>query len=318
MGKEFNRLGEIFSGPDVPKIKITQESQPDKPMRRFKIEFKGQKFDFVELESSEPSTTLLVHYPGFAEDAEQYAEYMHYSMGKSLCVLTLKGYGEVFSKESVMAVMEKAIQLISKRSVIFQGDSFGAAVVYDLISDPANTEFLKRNNVVSAILETPFLDKEHLQSRARLIPDKILMRASMLFDKMRSGRVLKSASGSGKRSGLVELSDSQKKSMLIEALREKTAERKIEMPVHVVFSQGESISDNNKITKTLQSQTKEISFSTFKSADDSSHNIADNALENMWGEEKKVIDGFVKPIYSILSGTKPESAQNRSTGETNN
>ena len=147
-----------------------QESQLVEQRRTFSIEIKGQKFNFFEIQSAEPSDTLLAHLPGFGEDAEQYAEPMHISMGKSYCTLALKGYGETYSRESLAEALGQAIALSGKQNTILHGDSFGAGVVYDLISDPAGREFLTRNNVRGAILEPQFLDKntseaEHDQSQ---------------------------------------------------------------------------------------------------------------------------------------------------------
>ena len=213
---------------------------------------------------------------------------MHSVMGKSYCVLGLKGYGEAYSRESLMGALGQAIQSSGKQNTILHGDSFGAGVVYDLISDSTAREFLQRSNVVGAILETPFLDKEHLKSKARLLPNSILLRGSMLFDKVRNLKSL------APQQDLVELSSSQKKSILIEALREKTTNKKIGVPVHLVFAENESLSDNKKILETLQSQAGKISFSTVMSEDDNGHHVKSNEYENMWRREKEVIEGFIK------------------------
>ena len=233
---------------------------------------------------------MLIHLPGFGEDAEQYAEPMHVLMEKSYRTVALKRYGEVFSRELLVEALGQVIQSSGKQNTVFHGDSFGAAVVYDLISNPADREFLKRNNVVGAILEAPFLDKNHLKGKARLIPDEVLIRGSMLFDKVRNLRSLTP------RQDMVELSPSEKKSIIREALREKKGERKIEVPIHVVFVEDESLSDNEKIMKTLQSQGQEVSSITVMSADDNRHHIADGQYEDMWREEKEAIDVFVKPV----------------------
>lgn len=293
MAQNFENSKKVLSEPAFSDAKNTLEFLPGEQKRSFSIEVRGQKFDFLEIASAESSSTLLLHLPGFGEDAEQYAEPMHILMGKSYCTLALKGYGEAYSKESLVEALEQAIQLSGKQNTVLHGDSFGAAVVYDLISDPVGGEFLKRNNVVGAILETPFLDKEHLRAGARSIPDNILLRGSMLFDQVRGLRSL------APQQGLVELSRFQKKSMLSEALRKKTAERKIEVPVHVVFSQNESLSDNGKIIQTLQSQAKEISSSVVMSANDNGHHIASDAYENMWRNEKEAADDFIRtaPTY---------------------
>jgi pimeloyl-ACP methyl ester carboxylesterase len=289
---------EIFSGSGTSEAKNIPESQLDEQGRRFEIEIRGQKFGFFEIQSVGPSNTLLVYFPGFGEDAEQYVKPMHVLMGKSYCTLALKGYGEAYSRESLVEALGQAIQLSGKQNTILQGNSFGAAVVYDLVSDPAGREFLKRNNVVGAILETPVLDKEHLHSRARLIPDNILTRGALLLDSMRSLNSMRSLRSLAPAQGSVELSHSQKKSMIREALREKTADRQIEVPVHVVFTQNENLSDNGKIIQTLQSQAKKISSSTVMSADDNGHHVADDQYEYMWREEKKVIDGFVNQDFT--------------------
>jgi hypothetical protein len=290
MKESFDFPKENISGTSSPEVKNVSEFQHHEKMRSFEIEFEGQKFKFLEIQSAGSSDTLLVHLPGFGEDAEQYIVPMNILMGKSYCVLALKGYGETYSKESLMGALGQAIQLSGKQNTILHGDSFGAGVVYDLISDPDTGEFLKRNNVVGAILETPFLDKGHLHSKARLLPDKILLKGSMLFDKMRNLKSL------APQQGIVELSTSQKKSMLGEALREKTTNKKIEVPVHVVFAEKESLSDNEKIMETLQSQAEKISSNTVMSAEDNGHHIENNAYESMWQEEKKVIDGFVESV----------------------
>jgi len=265
--------------------------QRNEQSRSFTIEVRGQKFDFLEIQSAEPSDTLLAHLPGFGEDVELYAEPMHILMGKSYCTLALKGYGETYSRESLAEALGQAIALSGKPNTILHGDSFGASVVYDLISDPAGREFLTRNNVRGAVLEAPFLDKEHLRSGARAIPDTILLRGSLMFDRIRGLKSL-----APKQEGLVKLSPSEKKSILSEALREKTTEKSINVPVHIVLVQNESLSDNRKIMETIRRQTKNVSSSTVMSAGDNGHHIADNEYEPMWKKEKEAIDSFIKPL----------------------
>src|SRR3989338_9795082 len=99
---------EISPQPDTLDPKNDRESLSEEQKKEFTIESGGQKFDFLEIQSASPSNTLLVHLPGFGEDAEQYAKPMHILMGKSYCTLTLKGYGEAFSKEALVEALEQA------------------------------------------------------------------------------------------------------------------------------------------------------------------------------------------------------------------
>ncbi|MFA6520671.1 MAG: alpha/beta hydrolase [Candidatus Paceibacterota bacterium] len=278
----------LTGNPATSHILETQKNPESKKGRRFSVEVKGHKFDFIEFHSAEPSDTLILHFPGFGEDAEQYAESMNTLMGESYYTLALEGYGEKFSGEYLIEALEQALTLSGKHRVVFHGISFGAGVAYDLISNPVVRDFLKRNNVVGAILEAPVLDNRHLRRALRIAGEKTLMRAGMLFDKMRDLKSL------APKKGLVKLSHSQKESMLSEALREKTTDRKIELPVYVVFSKDESISDNEKIRETLESQAKNMSFSIVASAEDNGHHIADDKYESMWKAEKEIIDGFVE------------------------
>ena len=164
--------------------------------------------------------------------------------------------------------------------------------MYDLIGDPDGRVFLKENNVAGAVLEAPFLDKDHLRSNARSIPDNILIRGGLLFDKVRNLNSLNPGRG------LVQLSRAQKKNVLREALREKTTEKKIEIPIYVVLAENESLSDNEKIMETLKDQAMEMASTFVASADDNGHHIADNTYENMWGKEREAIEGFVKDAVS--------------------
>jgi hypothetical protein len=291
MKERFEHSKKIFPESGIPGAENIPDSQPDKQKKEFEVESGGQKFDFIELQSAEPSNVLVLHFPGFAVDAEQYAESMHGSMEKSFCTIALKSYGEAYSRESIVEALGRAIQVSGKQNVILHGNSFGAAVVYDLISDPNGREFLRGNNVVGAVLETPVLDKEHLQSRIRLVPDRILVVGALGLDTIRDLRSFGPAI-----LGLVKLSRSQKKSILLEALREKTAGREIDVPIHVVFTKNENISDNRKIMETLQSQAKEISSNTVMSADDMGHHVADDSYGDMWRSEEKAIEGFVKTV----------------------
>ena len=111
-----------------------------------------------------------------------------------------------------------------------------------------------------------------------------------------------------KQQRLVELSSSEKKSILSEALREKTTEKSIGVPVHIVLVQNESLSDNEKIMATIRSQAKNVSSSTVMSAGDNGHHIADKEYEPMWKKEKEVIAGFVKVLAYPL-GVKSETDQ---------
>ena len=270
------------------KVENTAEVQLDEQRRDFEIEIKGQRFGFSEIQPAHPSDTLLVHLPGFGEDTKQYIEPMHNVMGKSHCTLALNGYGETYSKEQLISALEQAIQKSGKQHVILHGSSFGAGVAYDLIS---TGEFVTRNKIVGAILETPFIDKKHLKSRVRSLPDSVLLRGSILFEKVRN---LKSLAPS--QEGLLALTSAQKRSIITEALREKTnnSGQKVTTPIHLIFVENESISDNEGIVETLQSQAESISFSTFPSADDNGHHIKQDAYEHMWLEEKRVKDEFTR------------------------
>ena len=81
--------------------------------------------------------------------------------------------------------------------------------------------------------------------------------------------------------------------MLLEVLKEKTLGRKIDIPVYVVFSEKENLSDNGKIMETLQSQAKEVNFKIVESSHNVKHQIAEDQYGNMWKEEKKIIKDFV-------------------------
>jgi hypothetical protein len=281
-------MSETFEGSKYERFH--PESQLDESVRRFSIEANGQTFDFIEIQSAEPSDTLLLHFPGFGEDAEQYANSMHFNMQKSFCTVALKGYGEIYSRTALVEALKQIIQSSGKHNIVFHGDSFGAGILYDLISDPINNSFITDNNIRGAILEAPFLDKRHLQSRTRMVPDAVIIRGGLLYDRIRNLNSL-----TPKREGLIELTPLQKKTVISEALRDKTTDKLIEIPIHVVFAQNEDLSDNQKIMATLKSQGKEISFSTVKSADDKiGHHIADNEYDQMWRKEKEAIEGFIK------------------------
>ena len=263
------------------------ENQLPKNARRFAIEVRGSTFKFLELKAGKPSDVLLVHFPGFREDGPHYAVSMHRELGQVHDTLALDGYGETFSRELLVEALSRAIQQTGKQKIILHGTSFGSSVVYDLISDPVAKDFLKSAHVFGAILETPFLDKQHLKSRTRLLPDRSFMRGAEMLD-----RIIGNARSLGsQQEGSVDLPKSQQRSLLQEAIREKTVEgRTITIPIHVVLAENENLSDNAKIIKTLESQATEISTSTVKSAEESGHRIADEEYEPMWKKERAFMD----------------------------
>jgi hypothetical protein len=237
----------------------------------------------VLLKAENAATTLLVHFPGLGANAESYAKSVHDAMGRTYDTLSFLRYGETYAREALMGAIEQAIQSSDKDHTVLHGGSFGAAVIYDLISDPACREFLKRNNVIGAILETPILDKKHLRSAASKMPDRALINAAVLMNSARSGNL-------GRE--LVELSSGERRSILQEALREKTENRKIETPVYAVFSENDNLGDNLKIRDTLQSQAEKMDSMAVASSDKMGHHVADDQYWPMWQKEKEVVRQF--------------------------
>ncbi len=252
-------------------------------VKKTSIEAGGEKFNFLELKPSQPSSILILNFPASTGTSEKYIEYMYASMGKDVSIISLEDYSEKYSRQHLVDAFEKLIMSTGeKQNIVLHGISFGSTVVYDLMSDPTMQDFIKKNNVVGAILETPVLDKNHLISKARFVPDEVIMRGIRLRGKMRE---------------FYDLNKSKDTSHLFqEALRIKTTDRNIELPVHCIFALDEDLSDNEKITQTLQNQTKQVSFGFVRSETDKGHHIANDEYGRMWKEERKIISNFTENL----------------------
>ncbi len=257
------------------KVVPDAEQVPESLKQRFEIEVGREKFEFTLLPSIKPSDTLLFHFPGFMVDGEEYVEPMHYEMDQRFNTLTFKGYGEHYTKESLVQAIEQALQSEHMKNVVLHGSSFGSSVVYDLITDPQYQEFIEKNGIVGAILETPVLGKDHINRKFRILPTNVLI------------------------AGAVRLAESRKENprtldvaRFAEMLREKTEDKKISIPLHVVFAEHDTLLDNEKTMATLQQQAVDITSQVVESAKGNrGHQVAD--YEDMWHSEKEVVLNFV-------------------------
>ena len=246
--------------------------------KNFEIEIEKERFDFTLLPSAQPSHTLVIHFPGFTQDGEEYAEPMHYETGQSHTTLTFKEYGENYSKAVLTKAIEQALEVSDMRNqiIVLHGTSFGSSVIYDLISDPEYKEFLDKIGVAGVIMETPVLDKSHLNAKYRSLPDDVLV------------------SGAAKLADLSAIRRENKpldEARFTELLREKTIDKKITIPVHVVFAAHDRLVDNRKIADTLRNQSAEFTSQVVPSASSrAGHHVAE--YESTWNSEKKVIDDF--------------------------
>lgn len=255
--------------------------RPEYRGRHFEVEVAGQMFDFIEWESDEPSDTLIVHLPSIRADGEEYTENMHYGMDRKFNALTLRDYGVGYARDRIIQAIGAAIERGGARAVVFHGTSFGASVVYDLISDPALQDFLQEHRVAGAILESPILDKNHLNSTFRLLPEAILVKGASRFAEMSA--YVEAKVKRVERRDLTHL--------LAEVLREKTTDKRITLPVHAVFTDKESLADPEKTRRTLEAGSNKVSFTVVASASGRHGHQPQNYLE-MWRGEKDVIEQF--------------------------
>ena len=262
--------------------RLTQRSRPNEEpwpeleRRNFRIEKAERIFEFAEIQPTEPSNVLVLHFPGFGMDGIADAESIHVSMGQKYHTLALKGYGHIYSRDALVEAISSAIQITGQgKKVVLQGNSFGATIIYDLVSDQKTRDFLERNNIVGAILETPVLDRMHLAAKLKNLPDAMLVWGAQQIAQIRSGPI-----GRGK-----ELD----KHMLQEALRVKSG-GKIEIPIHVIFAQNESLANNEQTLVTLQKQAEKMSIDTVSSSPSNGHVIAN--YEAMRESEIAIVDRF--------------------------
>lgn len=264
--------------------------RPDAQKRTIEVKIGDKEFEFVEFQSREPSNTAIVHFPAFAIDGEKDAENLHYVMEQRYATLALKDYGEEYSHDALKKALEKAVRESGKSNVVLHGASFGAGVIYDLISDASDPDFAEANNIRGAILETPALGKSHFNKRIRSVPDSILISGGRKFSKAVSHLSGPDSAVAGYREPGREMNQN----MIAELFREKTAGRKIHIPIHVVFAEHDHLVDNDEVLKTVRSQSSEVSFQTVPSTAKSLRHQID--YENTWKQERAVIEGFVGRI----------------------
>ena len=260
--------------------------QPKAQKRIFEVESAGKTFEFVEFIAREPSDTLLLRLPAIGINAEEEAEGVHYSMEQKYNTLTLKEYGDEYSHDALKHAVEKAIRASGKRHAILHGTSFGAGVIYDLMSDPGDTDFAKSNNIKGAILETPALGKNAFNKRFRTVSDSILIASGVKISRMVS------ASGAGTGTvGYRKPGQELKPNIMAELFRQKTDGRKLHIPLHVVFAEDDHLIDNAKTLEILKSQCTDLSFETVPSTAKSLRHQIDYG--RVWKKERAVIDRFI-------------------------
>ncbi len=231
---------------------IDEEPWYDLKKETFEVEGGGKQFKFVEIQPTEPSNVLIVHFPGLGKDGEKEAEAAHIGMGQRYSTMALKSYGREHSRDILVSAIKTAIGMRGAgKKIVLHGGSLGAAVVYDFIGDVQNHEFLRGNNVVGAILETPVLDREHLSPLLRKLPNSMLTSGATGF--VRSGN------------GMEDKGEKIDVDILKEALREKTVGKFIEIPTHVIFAERDSLADNDKTLATLRAQAKMLTHDSAES-----------------------------------------------------
>ena len=248
--------------------------------QRFHIRGGDRDFELVEIKSPEFSDALLMCFPGFRIDGEKETEHVHAGMNRQYDTASIRGYGEMYSRDAVFAAITNAIQNIGPgRQVVLHGTSFGAGVIYDFITDPHNRDVL-RQYVAGVILETPVLDKRHLSSMLRQRSDVWLTESAHIF---------------GRAFGDVQSHQSSSyDSMIPEALREKTQEKIITLPLHIVFAENDFLVDNEKTLTTLRQQAEgqEVTTETVPHRKGNRHKIADPAAVR--NSEAKAVERFCR------------------------
>jgi|GEM_PF-4624086 len=258
------------------------------PQKIANIEAEGQTFSFVQMEASTPSNTWVLHLPGFNADGEEYSGSMYKSMDGAYNAIALKTYQEPFAYNNLKKAIEDAIRLSGGGDIVLHGNSFGSMIVYGLISNPSDQEFLQRNNIKGAILETPVLDKDHLNVKLRNVDDKALLSRANLF--IASG-VSKLSDNYALGGGAVRFQKNElNKQMVAEVLRRKTENSLISTPTYVIFAEDDMLIDNQLIQATLNTQVKNLSTLTIASKGRHRHHAAD--YDAMWKAEKIMVEKF--------------------------
>jgi hypothetical protein len=246
----------------------------------------GKKFEFAAFHPERPSETALVLFPALAMDGSQDAEGLYHVLGQKYDTFAFKNYGEEYSRDSVREALFEVMRKVGRKHVVLHGASFGAGIIYDLISDPATSHDLEQAGVRGAILETPALDKNHFNRRFRSVPDPVLISGGMAMSRAISN--VSRPGVAGHRAPGQKLTQSEFAALL----REKTVGRKVRVPVHVVFAEGDRLVDNRKTLQTLRSQCENISFETVPSTSRSLHHQID--YEAVWRKEPSVIERFAE------------------------
>ena len=245
--------------PNVPTGNLEQAveiTSPENKKETFMVEEGGQQFEFTFIPSSTPTELTLLHLPGLRAGG---------GGGNNLIPiqreldgvtngLALSYYMEPYSKDNLRGAIQKALEIKAKGPVIMHGHSYGASLVYDLVSDDRGADFIKTNNIAGVILESPVIDKDNMSPRIRNFPDRIILAMSGALSNF-----------APPPEGIASSKELDRQ-MMAEVLRLKTKGGKIDISVLVSFAEADKLIDRETSLKTLQELSSSISAQIYPSA----------------------------------------------------
>ena len=231
-------------------------TSPENKKETFMVEEGGQQFEFTFIPSSTTTELTLLHLPGLRAGG---------GGGNNLIPiqreldgvtngLALGYYKEPYSKDNLRGAIQKALEIKAKGPVIMHGHSYGASLVYDLVSDDHGADFVKTNNIAGVILESPVIDKDNMSPRIRRFPDRIILAMSGALSNFAPPPVG------------IESSKELDRQMMAEVLRPKTARVKINVPVQVSFAKKDNLVNIETSLNTLQELSSSITVQIYPSA----------------------------------------------------